>query len=51
MSEVMMTNHRVIQVKGVFGKEIADSVLDKLNDVKTDQTLLGRIFGYGDIES
>ena len=46
----VMTNRRVIQVKGVFDKEVADSVLDKLNDVKTDQTLLGRIFGYGDIE-
>lgn len=46
----IMTNRRVIQMKGVFDKEVADSVLDKLNDVKTDQTLLGRIFGYGDIE-
>jgi len=46
----IMTNRRVIQMKGVFEKEVADSVLDKLNDVKTDQTLMGRIFGYGDIE-
>jgi uncharacterized membrane protein YdbT with pleckstrin-like domain len=45
-----MTNRRVIQVTGVFSKEVSDSLLEKLNDVKTDQTFLGRIFGYGDIE-
>src|SRR3546814_18401931 len=33
----VMTSRRVIQIKGVFDKEVADSVLDKLNDVKTDQ--------------
>ncbi|MDR3498328.1 MAG: PH domain-containing protein [Parvibaculum sp.] len=46
----VMTNRRVIQVTGVFSKEVSDSLLEKLNDVKTDQTFLGRIFGYGDIE-
>lgn len=46
----VLTGRRVIQMKGVFNKEVSDSILDKLNDVKTDQSFLGRIFGYGDIE-
>ena len=45
-----MTNRRVIHMNGVFEKQVSDSLLEKLNDIKTDQTLLGRIFGYGDIE-
>ena len=46
----VMTNRRVIHMVGVFEKQVSDSLLEKLNDIKTDQTLLGRIFGYGDIE-
>jgi uncharacterized membrane protein YdbT with pleckstrin-like domain len=46
----VLTNRRVIQLNGVFSKEVIDSLLEKLNDIKTDQTLLGRMFGYGDVE-
>lgn len=46
----VVTNHRVIQMQGVLNKEVSDSILDKLNDVKTEQSLLGRLFGYGEIE-
>lgn len=46
----VLTNRRVIHMNGVFEKQVSDSLLEKLNDIKTDQTLLGRIFGYGDIE-
>ena len=46
----VMTNRRVIQLHGVFDKSVADSILEKLNDVKTEQSLAGRIFGYGDIK-
>lgn len=46
----VMTSRRVVQMKGVLNKEVSDSILDKLNDVKTEQSLLGRMFGYGDIE-
>jgi uncharacterized membrane protein YdbT with pleckstrin-like domain len=45
-----LTNRRVIQITGVFNKEVIDSLLEKLNDIKTDQTLLGRMFDYGDVE-
>ena len=46
----VMTDRRVIQLDGVLNKRVSDSMLDKLNDVKTEQSFLGRMFGYGDIE-
>ena len=46
----LVTNRRVIQLSGVFSKNMSDSSLEKVNDVKMTQTFLGRMFGYGDIE-
>ncbi|MGD0173032.1 MAG: PH domain-containing protein [Anaerolineales bacterium] len=46
----IITNRRVIQLSGVLNKDVVDSSLEKVNDVMLDQTFLGRIFGYGDIE-
>jgi uncharacterized membrane protein YdbT with pleckstrin-like domain len=46
----VITNRRVIQLSGVFSKNISDSSLEKVNDVKMNQTFLGRVFGFGDIE-
>jgi len=46
----VITNRRVIQLSGVFSKNITDSSLEKVNDVKMNQTFMGRIFDYGDIE-
>jgi hypothetical protein len=45
-----VTTHRVIQTSGVFSKNVVDSSLEKVNDVKLSQSFLGRMFGYGDIE-
>jgi uncharacterized membrane protein YdbT with pleckstrin-like domain len=46
----VITTKRVVQLTGVLGKEVVDSSLEKVNDVKTEQTLLGRMFNYGDVE-
>jgi uncharacterized membrane protein YdbT with pleckstrin-like domain len=46
----VVTNYRVIQLSGVFSKNVTDSSLEKVNDVKMSQSFLGRMFGYGDIE-
>ncbi len=46
----IVTNRRVIQISGVFNKDIVDSSLEKVNDVKMSQSFFGRMFGYGDIE-
>ena len=46
----IITNRRVIQVAGVFNKNVTDSSLEKVNDVKLEQSFLGRTFNYGDVE-
>lgn len=46
----VVTNLRVIQVIGVFNKNVIDSSLEKVNDVKMEQSYLGRIFNFGDLE-
>ena len=48
--QYIVTNRRVIQVAGVFNKSVTDSSLEKVNDVKMEQSAVGRIFEYGDIE-
>jgi uncharacterized membrane protein YdbT with pleckstrin-like domain len=48
--QFIITNHRVMQISGIFNKSVIDSSLDKVNDIKMDQTAMGRLFGYGDIE-
>ena len=46
----IVTNRRVMQISGVFNKDVVDSSLEKVNDVKMSQSFLGRLFDYGDIE-
>ncbi len=46
----VVTDRRVIQLSGVLNKDVTDSSLDKVNDVKLDQTFWGRMLNYGDVE-
>jgi uncharacterized membrane protein YdbT with pleckstrin-like domain len=48
--DYLITNRRVIQISGVFNKDVVDSSLEKVNDVKMSQSFWGRMFGFGDIE-
>jgi uncharacterized membrane protein YdbT with pleckstrin-like domain len=48
--QYIITNRRVIQVSGIFSKNVVDSSLEKVNDVKMSQSFFGRLFDYGDIE-
>src|SRR5512142_789147 len=48
--EYVVTNRRVIQISGVFRKDVVDSSLEKVNDVKMSQSFFGRLFDYGDVE-
>ncbi|MBK9941711.1 MAG: PH domain-containing protein [Kouleothrix sp.] len=48
--QYIVTDQRVIQIRGVFNKDVIDSSLDKINDVELRQSWLGRIFDYGTIE-
>lgn len=46
----IITTRRVIQISGVFNKDVTDSSLEKVNDVKLEQSALGRLLDYGNIE-
>jgi uncharacterized membrane protein YdbT with pleckstrin-like domain len=48
--QYIITNLRVMQISGIFNKNVIDSSLDKVNDIKMSQSAFGRMFGYGDIE-
>lgn len=48
--QFIITNRRVIQVSGIINKNVIDSSLEKVNDVKLTQSMWGRVFGYGDVE-
>jgi uncharacterized membrane protein YdbT with pleckstrin-like domain len=48
--QYIVTNWRVIQIAGVFNKDVTDSSLEKVNDVKLEQSFWGRLLDYGDIE-
>jgi uncharacterized membrane protein YdbT with pleckstrin-like domain len=48
--QFIITNRRVMQISGIFNKSVIDSSLEKVNDIKMEQSALGRMFGYGDIE-
>jgi uncharacterized membrane protein YdbT with pleckstrin-like domain len=48
--QFIITNRRVMQISGIFNKSVIDSSLEKVNDIKMQQSALGRMFGYGDIE-
>jgi uncharacterized membrane protein YdbT with pleckstrin-like domain len=48
--QYVVTTRRVIQISGVFNKNVIDSSLEKVNDVKMEQSFLGRMFSYGNIE-
>jgi uncharacterized membrane protein YdbT with pleckstrin-like domain len=46
----VVTNLRVIQVMGIFNKNVIDSSLEKVNDVRLTQSFIGRLFNFGDVE-
>lgn len=48
--QYIITDRRVIQIQGVVNKNVLDSSLEKINDVELEQSWLGRIFGYGDLQ-
>ncbi len=48
--EYIVTNRRVIQVEGTINKNVIDSSLEKVNDVRLTQSVVGRLLNYGDVE-
>jgi hypothetical protein len=48
--DYLVTNRRVVKVEGVLNKRTGDSSLEKINDAVLDQSLVGRLFNYGDLD-
>jgi uncharacterized membrane protein YdbT with pleckstrin-like domain len=48
--QFIVTNRRVIQISGILNKNVIDSSLAKVTDVKMEQSAFGRLFDYGDVE-
>ncbi len=47
--EYIVTDRRVVKQEGLFSKYSFDASLDKVNNVFHEQSLLGRVFGYGTV--
>ena len=45
-----LTNLKLVEKRGVIGKRIVSISLDKVQDVKCKFGIIGRIFGFGDLE-
>jgi uncharacterized membrane protein YdbT with pleckstrin-like domain len=48
-SDFAVTNKRVMMKVGVFSTRSIELVLNKVEAIAVNQSLMGRIFGYGDI--
>jgi len=48
--QYIITNRRVMEVRGIINKHVRDSALEKVNDVELDQSVLGRLLGYGTVQ-
>ena len=46
----VVTNLRVIDEEGFFSQHSKESPLEKINNVTYDQSVWGRIFGYGNVQ-
>jgi len=46
----IVTNRRLIRVTGRFDKRVSDTALEKINDVLMEQSSLGRLLNFGDVE-
>jgi uncharacterized membrane protein len=45
----VITNRRVMEVRGIINKHVSDSALEKVNDVQLEQSIVGRFLGYGTV--
>ncbi|HEC36560.1 MAG TPA: PH domain-containing protein [Anaerolineae bacterium] len=47
--QYIVTNRRVMEIRGTFRKYVSDSSLEKVNDVVMEQSALGRLLDYGHV--
>jgi uncharacterized membrane protein YdbT with pleckstrin-like domain len=48
--QYIVTNRRVMEIRGVINKRASDSSLEKVNDVVLEQSILGRLLNFGTVE-
>jgi len=48
-SEIVITNFRIVGKTGIIRRKTYDYGLVRIESIETHQTILGRIFDYGDI--
>ena len=48
--QYIITSRRIIQISGMVNKRVSDTLLEKINDIVTEQSAMGRMLGYGDLE-
>jgi membrane protein YdbS with pleckstrin-like domain len=48
--QYIITDRRVIQIRGILSKRVTDSSLEKINDVELRQSLFGRMLNFGTVE-
>ncbi len=46
----LITNLRVIDESGIWNRQSNECPLDKVTNVSSNQTLLGRVLGFGDVD-
>jgi hypothetical protein len=46
----IITNRRVMEIRGIINKHVRDSALEKVNDVDLTQSVVGRILRYGTVQ-
>jgi uncharacterized membrane protein YdbT with pleckstrin-like domain len=49
ITEIAVTNRRVIQKRGFIWRKTAEMNMDKVESVEVDQSILGRLLDYGDV--
>ena len=47
--QYIVTDRRILDVRGTFDKYVSDTSLEKVNDLVLEQSFLGRILDYGDL--
>lgn len=48
--QYVVTNRRIIQIAGTVNKHVSDTLLEKINDIVTEQSALGQMLNFGDIQ-
>lgn len=48
--EFLVTDRRIVRVSGVLNLTLAETALEKINDMREQRSFWGRLFGYGDLE-